>query len=88
MYPKFGPGHLWETVASIIEDKGGRIIKNSEVVGITIEQNKVIAVQYRDTATNKNISICGDYLLSTMPVKELILAIGDTVPREVAEVSN
>ena len=88
LYPKFGPGHLWETVASIIEDKGGRIIKNSEVVGITIEQNKVIAVQYRDTATNKNISICGDYLLSTMPVKELILAIGDTVPREVAEVSN
>ena len=36
MYPKFGPGQMWETVADIVEEKGGKIIKNSEVVEINI----------------------------------------------------
>src|SRR5664280_1042848 len=36
MYPKLGPGQMWETVAHIIEDKGGIIIKNSEVIELNI----------------------------------------------------
>ena len=30
-YPKYGPGHLWETVANKITEMGGTILKNSEV---------------------------------------------------------
>lgn len=41
MYPKLGPGQMWETVASIIEEKGGIIIKNSEVVKLNITINQV-----------------------------------------------
>ena len=32
IYPKFGPGQLWETVARRIEEMGGEIRKNCRVV--------------------------------------------------------
>lgn len=88
MYPKYGPGHLWETVAAIIESKGGRIIKNAEVVGIAIHESKVTAVTYVDSASKENKTIEGDYFLSTMPVKDLIHAMGNSVPAEVIEVGD
>jgi protoporphyrinogen oxidase len=34
MYPKLGPRQMWETVAKIIEERGGVIIKNAEVTGL------------------------------------------------------
>src|ERR1700744_5068920 len=33
MYPKLGPGQMWETVAKIVEENGAIIIKNSDVIG-------------------------------------------------------
>jgi protoporphyrinogen oxidase len=89
MYPKLGPGQLWETVASIIESKGGKIIKHAEVVGIKVEKDNTISgLSYVDTTTGNRASIHGDYFFSTMPVKELIRAMGDSVPTEVTAVSD
>ena len=46
MYPKLGPGQLWETVAVLIEEKGGIIIRNSEVVEINISESQVNELTY------------------------------------------
>jgi protoporphyrinogen oxidase len=89
MYPKYGPGQLWETVASIIESKGGQIIKHADVVGINVEENNTVSgLSYIDTTTGNKVTIHGDYFLSTMPVKDLIRAMGDSVPADVAAVSD
>jgi len=88
MYPKYGPGQLWETVADIVKAKGGQIIKNSEVVTLVSAGNKIESVTYIDKRTKEAITLTGDYFFSTMPVKNLINAMGEEVPAEVKSVSD
>jgi len=88
LYPKHGPGQMWEKVAEIIREKGGTIIMNSEVTGIEYSGNAITAITYSDLATGLKKSVSGDYFFSTMPVKELINAMGDSVPLQVKEISN
>jgi protoporphyrinogen oxidase len=87
LYPKYGPGQLWESVADIIQNRGGLIIKNSEVTGIRISDDKICEVTYYDHSTNKTSILAGDYFISTMPVKDLINAMGEDVPPNVKTIS-
>lgn len=88
MYPKFGPGQIWETVAHIIKEKGGEIILNSKVVKLNATENNICGVIYRNCSTNLDYVIKGDYFFSTMPVKDLINAMEDNVKDEVRKVSD
>jgi len=88
MYPKLGPGQMWETVARIIEEKGGLIIKNSEVVELNIADNQVKELSYLNRTTNIKSKITGDYFFSTMPVKDLLNAMGNIVPSIVKTVGD
>lgn len=86
MYPKLGPGQLWETVTKIIEDKGGEVIFNAKVVNLETTKNKITRVRYINQETNTNVLLEGNYVLSSMPVKHLIRALGNIVPNHVKEV--
>ena len=86
MYPKLGPGQMWETVARLVEEKGAVIIKNSDVIGFDISDGEVCEISYFDHATNLKNVIKGDYYFSTMPVKDLIAAMGNKVPECVRNV--
>jgi protoporphyrinogen oxidase len=88
MYPKLGPGQMWETVANIVEEKGGIIIKNSQVIGLSISDNLVNEVSCINHLTNEKAIVKGDYFFSTMPVKDLINAMETVVPSSVKEVSD
>ena len=96
LYPKFGPGQLWETVAEKVQELGGEIRMNSKVVGVNRDaQGKTVesvVVESRnaggETVTE---SVPCDYFLSTMPVKELVAAMDsekNPVPAEVRRVSD
>ncbi len=85
LYPKFGPGQLWEHVADLIQGGGGEIHFGIVIDRVHIEQNRVVSVEGVDETGNR-IDFVGDYFFSTMPVRDLIRAMGD-VPREVTEVS-
>jgi len=87
MYPKLGPGQLWETVASLIEQSGGIIIKNAEVNQILTENNLVKGLIYTDKQTNNKVELNADFVFSTMPVKDLIRSMGNVVPGEVKNIS-
>lgn len=88
MYPKLGPGQMWETVARIVEEKGGIIIKNSEVVELNITENQVKELSYLNHTTNIKSVVRGDYYFSTMPVKDLMNAMGNKVPTTVKKISD
>jgi protoporphyrinogen oxidase len=88
MYPKLGPGQMWETVARMVEEKGGVIIKNAEVTGLKTSAHRVTELTYYNQLTDTEEVLKGDYYFSTMPVKDLISAIGQPVPAEVKEVSD
>ncbi|RWZ86165.1 MAG: NAD(P)/FAD-dependent oxidoreductase [Hydrotalea sp. AMD] len=88
MYPKLGPGQMWEIVAALVQEKGGIIMKNTNVVAIHTENSLVKSVAYTDAVSGETKTITGDYFFSTMPVKELITGIGNVVPADVKKISD
>jgi protoporphyrinogen oxidase len=88
MYPKYGPGQMWETVAGLVEEKGGAIIKNSEAVEIHHDGHAVEELIYFDHLTRAKAALKADYFISTMPVQDLIKAMGGNVPSHVKRVSD
>lgn len=86
MYPKFGPGQLWEEVAHIISSNGGEIFFNQEVVGIEHNEENVTKIKIKDHSTAEIKSVEGDYFFSTMPVKDLINSM-DNVPVDIQKIA-
>jgi protoporphyrinogen oxidase len=88
MYPKLGPGQLWEYVAETVQKKGGCVMTGWSVVQIHAEGNQVKSVAAVDRETGEQRTFEADYFFSTMPVKELIGALDAPIPRNVREVSD
>jgi len=81
LYPKFGPGQMWEKVASDIIEMGGEIHLNHRVTGLTLAKDRIRSVTVQGpngTAIEKK----ADYFFSTMPVKDLIESMKGDVPEE------
>jgi protoporphyrinogen oxidase len=74
LYPKYGTGQMWETVANRIKEKGGTILLQHEVQRITQKNNQVESITAINQATGEEITLNGDYFISSMPVKDLISA--------------
>lgn len=88
LYPKLGPGHMWETVAKIVQKQGGEVHKNNVITKVHAERGKIVAVDVLDARTGKIQRVKGDYFFSTMPVKELIESFtGVKPPKNVLEVA-
>ncbi len=80
IYPKFGPGQLWETAADEIRAMGGEIIQESEVQKINVQDGKIVSVVSGDKVYE------ADIVLSSMPVNDLIASIdGSAIPQQVQE---
>jgi protoporphyrinogen oxidase len=90
LYPKFGPGQLWEHVADLVRGAGGEIHFGIQIDKIRVEDNHVVSAEGVNQA-GERAAFAGDYFFSTMPVRDLIRAISATVPEsvpaEVTEVS-
>jgi protoporphyrinogen oxidase len=86
MYPKFGPGQLWEHVADQIHEKGGEIHMGWKVDHIRCEGQRVVSIDAVN-AQGERQTYAGDYFFSTMPMRELVEAMDTPVPENVREVS-
>lgn len=84
-YPKYGPGQLWEDIATYIQTNGGEIHFRQTVVGVNKKETTITGVVVRDETTGTEYSVLGDFVLSTMPVRDLILGMGSDVPAEVRQ---
>lgn len=83
MYPKHGPGQMWETLAERIRKRGGVIMLDREVVSLTLENDLIRSVTVRDRKNGTEETLEGDYFFSTMPIKELVDRIRGNVPESV-----
>ena len=86
MYPKFGPGQLWEHVADEIVRLGGEIHMGLKVDRLECSGKRVMGVETVN-AVGERKTFDGDYFFSTMPMKELVRALDAPVPTNVREVS-
>jgi len=85
IYPKYGPGQLWETVASEITNKGGEVLLNHQVVKINTNGKKIESVVC--TIGGKEEVIKGDIFISSMPLKDLVLDLDCKLPPKVKKVA-
>ncbi|HLJ77952.1 MAG TPA: NAD(P)/FAD-dependent oxidoreductase [Acidobacteriaceae bacterium] len=87
LYPKLGPGQLWEHVADLVTEKGGEVRLGWRVNRLHVEGNRIISVHATDNhgATH---TFPADYVFSTMPVRELIHALDVPVPNDVRAIAD
>lgn len=84
-YPKLGPGQLWELTAAEIEKKGGTILLGAKVTRILRDETGAVSVLVYEK-DGQEVSVHGDYVISSMPVKDLVAGMND-VPEEIAEIA-
>ena len=87
LYPKLGPGQLWDEVARRIRERGGEIHFRQRVVGLEHTDSAITAMVIEDTRTGDRRAVTGDYFISTMPVDELIRGLNGKVPPDVRRVA-
>ncbi len=88
LYPKYGPGQMWEEVATLVLKLGGEIHMEWNVDQIRHNGSRVLAVEAHSDKTKEAKTFEGDYFFSTMPVKELIADMNPPAPARVREVSD
>lgn len=87
LYPKYGPGQMWEEVARRVQEMGGELHLQQGVKGMKVDQGKAISVTVSNTITGESTVAEGDYFFSTMPVQDLVAGIEGDVPEPVKEVA-
>lgn len=84
IYPKYGPGQLWEAVADDIKKMGGKIVMNTEVKDINTKDGKILSITCIENGVP--VEYEGDIFMSSMPVNDLVAGIkGSEIPDIVKE---
>jgi protoporphyrinogen oxidase len=86
LYPKLGPGQLWEVVGERIVAGGGVIHMRHRVVGLERDAHRITAVIAQD-AQGDTHRFSGEHVFSTMPVRALCRALSPAPPPAVREVA-
>lgn len=87
LYPKYGPGQMWEEVRDRVKQKGGEIIMNCNIDKIELDSNRQVSAVSGALKSGGRINIDCHHLISSMPVVELIKSLGDKAPLEVKKVA-
>lgn len=69
LYPKYGPGQLWETMSEEVKKMGGEVRLKSRVIRLLGTGNKLTGVVI-DTPDGE-LTLKADYIFSSMPIAEL-----------------
>ena len=88
LYPKYGPGQMWEEVARQVRQKGGEILTGLLVTKLHFDGERVTSVTALDVETGRTRVFKGDYFFSTLPIKELVRSMERKTPAHVQEISD
>ncbi|MBI3361285.1 MAG: NAD(P)/FAD-dependent oxidoreductase, partial [Chloroflexi bacterium] len=77
-YPAHGPGMMWEYATRAVEGKGGEVRLGCDVVRVVRDGWRVTAVAVSNAGEEKTIP--GDYVISSMPLAELICKLDPPAP--------
>jgi protoporphyrinogen oxidase len=87
LYPRLGPGQLWEVVAEKVEQQGGEILLNHRVERIHRKDFAVRSVEIVNVESGERQELECSHLVSSMPVCDLAKCITPAAPSVVAEVA-
>ena len=86
LYPRLGPGQLWQEVARRVVEGGGEIRYGQQVKGLRHEGGRVVSVSTADAAGSM-VEVRADHVISTMAVKDLVAGMQPPAPGDVREVA-
>ncbi len=87
LYPKRGPGQLWEVVAEMVAQRGGEIVLDARLVELAIDGGRIRAATCENTTTGVRTTIACAAVISSMPLKDLAAAIVPAPPAGVVSVA-
>ncbi|MDR3713783.1 MAG: NAD(P)/FAD-dependent oxidoreductase [Puia sp.] len=89
LYPKYGPGQMWETVAKEVERLGGRILYHTAATGLNgNDAHRILSVNLSNSITGETEELSADYFFSTMPVNDLVRQMRRVpIPEDVKEIA-
>jgi len=83
IYPRLGPGQLWETVYNKVTGRGGLVQLDKRVVRINHKDGVVVSVETQDDTVYE-----GSHFYSTMTLKDLINVLSPRVPAHIVNAAN
>ena len=88
LYPKLGPGQMWEETARRVKEMGGEIRTGYTVKRIHTQGTKVTSVEAVNGETGAVEVFEGDYFFNTAPLQEVLRSFDVAPPANVLEVSD
>jgi protoporphyrinogen oxidase len=77
-YPRLGPGQMWERCAEQLTKLGGELLLDHKITGIELAGNRVVATRVTTPGGEERFEV--DHLISTMPLRSLVRAMGSAAP--------
>lgn len=86
LYPKLGPGQMWRFAAEEVRARGGEIHFGHRVRKLRHEGDRIVAVETEDKDGCRKWWP-GDWVISTMAVRDLVQACEPPAPAQVTDVA-
>ncbi len=92
LYPKYGPGQLWERVAQLVEQGGGEVRPGWRAEKLHVHRGadgveRIASLDARNPE-GELVNIPADYVFSTMPIRELLRSMDTDIPAEIQAISD
>lgn len=85
-YPRLGPGMMWEAVKDRVEERGGSVEMNADVVKINRTGNRIDNIHICQNGKERIIE--GTDFISSMPVTEFIRKLEPAPPADILAASS
>jgi protoporphyrinogen oxidase len=87
LYPKFGPGHMWEEVARRVLAQGGEIRTGWTATSVVADGGRVKGVHAESESRSREF-FPADFVFSTAPIQEVIKGFQPPSPASVREIAD
>lgn len=82
LYPRLGPGMMWERFRERIEARGGRVLMECPVEGLERSEGLVTGVRVRRAGREAEV-LPATHVISTLPLRDLVLSLSPPAPDDV-----
>ena len=80
LYPRKGPGMMWEVARDKIIAMGGSVELGCRVAGLSLDGAGLWNVEYENSQTGQRNVIQAEHVISSMPLRELVQATAGHTP--------
>ena len=86
LYPRLGPGHMWQRAADEVLARGGAIQHGTTVDRLCVRGDRITGVE-ATLSNGSRSAFPADFVFSTMPIPALIEALSEPAPPNVRAVA-